>query len=89
MNQRKFYHFDLYRLGDPEELEYIGIRDYLDETAVCLIEWPERGRGFIPQADLVINLRYEGETRSITLESPNAPWAKVLLANLSEQKQTV
>jgi len=52
------YHFDLYRLGHPEELDYIGMRDYTAETAICLIEWPERGQGFIPQADVQIELTY-------------------------------
>jgi len=84
--QKKFYHFDLYRLGEPEELEYIGIRDYLDESAVCLIEWPARGEGFLPQPDLVINLSYEGSARSITLEPSNADWVRAMLNSLSHSK---
>ena len=72
------YHFDLYRLGDPEELELMGIRDYLDGRSLCLVEWPQRGAGVLPPADLVITIEKEGAGRSIELRASSASGEAVL-----------
>lgn len=51
-------HFDLYRLKQPEELVYIGAIDYFNERNICLIEWPEHGKGFLPPADLLCDFDF-------------------------------
>jgi tRNA threonylcarbamoyladenosine biosynthesis protein TsaE len=58
------YHFDLYRLADPEELEYLGMRDSFEPQNLCLIEWSSKGRGFLPSADLVVELRADKQGRT-------------------------
>ncbi|MET0065133.1 MAG: tRNA (adenosine(37)-N6)-threonylcarbamoyltransferase complex ATPase subunit type 1 TsaE [Candidatus Thiodiazotropha sp.] len=61
------YHFDLYRLADPEELEYLGLQDMLSPQAYWLVEWPERGRGGLPAADLLVNIHHQGDARQLEL----------------------
>jgi len=65
------HHFDCYRLSDPEELEYIGIREYLGSDHVQLIEWAEMGKGIIADADLVVGLTGDNDTRVITVAFNN------------------
>ena len=72
------YHFDLYRLNDPEELEFMGIRDYFDDANVCLVEWSQRGVGILPPADLVINIEREGMGRLIVCVAASAKGEKVV-----------
>ncbi|MEH6455341.1 MAG: tRNA (adenosine(37)-N6)-threonylcarbamoyltransferase complex ATPase subunit type 1 TsaE [Cocleimonas sp.] len=67
LKDRKVYHFDLYRLGDPEELEYMGGRDYWESGALCLIEWPEQAKGYLPEADLTLEISYQEAGRSISI----------------------
>ncbi len=68
-DQRSIYHFDLYRLADPEELEYIGVEDYLAEkNAVFLIEWPDKGKGWLPEPHIRIELSYDKDQRQALIE---------------------
>ena len=63
------HHFDCYRLNGPEELEYIGIRDYLSSGHLQLIEWPELGKGAIAEGDISITLSGDGNQRKINIKS--------------------
>lgn len=58
-------HLDLYRIGDPGELAFLGIEDLLDERSVLLVEWPERGGDQLPAADFVFRFAYAGEGRDL------------------------
>ena len=68
LSGRRIYHFDLYRLTDPHELENIGARDYFHPDALCLVEWPERGGSLLPSPDLRITIEHQGKQRRVRLE---------------------
>ena len=62
-------HLDLYRIKSESEVEAIGLRDYLDGSWICLIEWPDRAPGVLPKPDLTIDLGYEENGRSVVLKT--------------------
>jgi tRNA threonylcarbamoyladenosine biosynthesis protein TsaE len=63
------WHLDLYRIADPGELEWLGLDALADPAAVVLVEWPERGRGALPAADLEVRLAYQGSGRHARLQA--------------------
>lgn len=64
---RRVFHFDLYRLADPEELDYLGLDDYFSDNTLCLLEWAKQGGHLLPQPDLVITFTYQQHARNADL----------------------
>ncbi len=67
IDHKKIFHVDLYRLTDPDELEFLGLSDYFTEDAIGLIEWPERGAGYLPPPDIICRITIEAEQRVIQI----------------------
>ena len=72
------WHLDLYRIADPDELEWLGMDALGEPGAVVLIEWPQRGAGAIPAADLEVFLEYAGSGRRATLRAVSARGERLL-----------
>jgi tRNA threonylcarbamoyladenosine biosynthesis protein TsaE len=85
------YHFDFYRFFDQNEWEESGFRDYFEENAICLVEWPEKAGGLLPQADIEIHLSYhqhanpETTGRHIEVRALS-PDGQYLVKQLNEQQ---
>jgi tRNA threonylcarbamoyladenosine biosynthesis protein TsaE len=74
-------HLDLYRIADPEELHYLGLDDLVASASLWLVEWPERGAGALPRADLTIELAQSGSGRAAHLHGSGAvgrQWVQAL-----------
>lgn len=64
------YHFDLYRVTDPAELEQRGFRELFGGPGVCFVEWPERAAGWLPEPDLTVRMEFDDGRR--TTVSPSS-----------------
>lgn len=62
-------HLDLYRIAQAGELDFLGLQDLLPDLALLLVEWPDRGAGALPPADLEVFLRQDGDGRGVELAS--------------------
>ena len=82
------YHLDLYRLADPEELEWLGIRDLDTGTDLLLVEWPDHGAGLLPPPDLVISLQYQDSGRLLEVRMPT-PQGKIMAGGLGDAARIV
>ncbi len=78
-HNRTCYHFDLYRLAEPEELEFIGARDYFNDNDVCLVEWPEKAEGFLPPADWICTFSHINEGRCLVISALTDKGKKLML----------
>jgi tRNA threonylcarbamoyladenosine biosynthesis protein TsaE len=67
IDQQSVFHFDLYRISSPEELEWIGIHDYFTQQSICFIEWPDLGLGFLPEPDIIIALTQQEQGRMLVI----------------------
>ena len=59
-------HLDLYRVEDPEELDYLALRDLYDRKSILMVEWPRKGVDHLPAPDLVLEFSEDTETRFIS-----------------------
>lgn len=74
----QIHHFDLYRIHDESELEYIGFRDYFRDNAICCIEWPERAVSYLACADLEFTLSLKGAGREMKIRAYSSVGSAVL-----------
>jgi tRNA threonylcarbamoyladenosine biosynthesis protein TsaE len=72
------HHFDLYRIQEEYELDYLGFRDFFTENAVCCIEWPEKAGENLPEVDLSIQLSIYGNGRQLLIQSLTAKGNEIL-----------
>jgi len=75
-------HMDLYRLADAEEVAFLALDEYAQNAKVWLIEWPEKGQGYIPNADVLIRFSQQDNGRLLEFQAKNAI-ATACLKNLN------
>jgi len=79
--EKPVYHFDLYRLNSPDELDHIGLRDYFSAAAMCLVEWPEKAGTRLGQPDLLVRFEFPEVGRKLVFE-PETRTGEALIKTL-------
>jgi tRNA threonylcarbamoyladenosine biosynthesis protein TsaE len=83
LGRQHLVHLDLYRLGEPEELELLGLRDELGPSTLCFVEWPERGIGYLPAPDLRIVMYHRQDGRRVDLGAESGAGARCITSVLA------
>jgi len=76
--QMTLHHFDLYRITDPEELEFIGLDQYFSDDTLVFIEWPARGEPVLPEADIKLEFHYRDKGREVNVTTLSARGEEML-----------
>jgi tRNA threonylcarbamoyladenosine biosynthesis protein TsaE len=84
LSEGRVLHYDLYRLSDPEEVEFLGMRDFLDGRTLTLIEWPEKAIGFLPPPDLDLSLEVLAAGRCLRWQALTSHGQKLAAALLEK-----
>jgi tRNA threonylcarbamoyladenosine biosynthesis protein TsaE len=69
LNKGEAVHLDLYRIAAASELDFLGLDDVAENAALWLVEWPDRGLGYLPKADVVLTIQIQGEGRVVMLQA--------------------
>jgi tRNA threonylcarbamoyladenosine biosynthesis protein TsaE len=78
LREKAVFHLDLYRLRDPEELEYLGLRDLLGQDSLLFVEWPERAASNLPAPDLDVEIGHASPGRTLRLAARTPAGERVL-----------
>ncbi|TAL62040.1 MAG: tRNA (adenosine(37)-N6)-threonylcarbamoyltransferase complex ATPase subunit type 1 TsaE [Legionella sp.] len=81
----QLHHFDLYRLNNAAELDYLGFRDYFTEQSICCIEWAEHAGRALPNVDIRFKLSIKGAGREMQIEALSAAGEKMIACLAGEQ----
>ncbi len=78
------HHFDLYRIHDESELDYIGFRDYFVDNSICCIEWPENLGRYALDLDILFDITRQGDGREVKFFAKSSSGLEILKAIQSD-----
>jgi tRNA threonylcarbamoyladenosine biosynthesis protein TsaE len=67
-SSKNVHHFDLYRMKDPQEIIWMGLRDYMEPASICLIEWPEKGGEYLPEPNISVHIEFSDQARIVNIQ---------------------